>query len=139
VFKNVTVKGQALGNSIQPTVGDVFLSLPRTLAGFLSRDGEAKSRNKTILNKFTGCIKPGEMLLVLGRPGSGVSSFLKLIGNQRGGFEKVDGKVTYGGETAETMGAKFRSETLYNPEADLHYATLKVKDTLKFSHTGKPL
>lgn len=133
VFKNVTVKGQALGNSVQSTVGDVFLSLPRYLGDLLSRDGEAKLRTKTILNKFTGCIQPGEMLLVLGRPGSGVSSFLKLLANQRGGFEKVEGKVTYGGESAELMGEKFRSETLYTPEADLHYSTLKVKDTLKFA------
>jgi ATP-binding cassette subfamily G (WHITE) protein 2 (SNQ2) len=31
------------------------------------------------------------------------------------------------------MGKKYRSEVLYNPEDDLHYATLKVKDTLRFA------
>lgn len=31
------------------------------------------------------------------------------------------------------MSKKYRSEVLYNPEDDLHYATLKVKDTLKFA------
>ncbi|PBP22865.1 hypothetical protein BUE80_DR006226 [Diplocarpon rosae] len=134
IFKNLTVKGQALGDSIQPTVGDVFLGIPRALKGLLGRGGaEASPSTKTILNKFTGCIRPGEMLLVLGRPGAGVSTFLKVMGNQRGGFERVDGKVSYGGESAETMASKFRSEILYNPEADLHYATLKVKDTLQFA------
>ncbi|KAF2680334.1 hypothetical protein K458DRAFT_373583 [Lentithecium fluviatile CBS 122367] len=134
IFKNVTVKGQALGAAIQPTVGDVFLGLSRALLGlFKSGATDVNPPIKTILNKFTGCIRPGEMLLVLGRPGAGVSTFLKVIGNQRDGFEKVDGKVSYGGESAATMAAKFRSEVLYNPEADLHYATLKVKDTLRFA------
>jgi ATP-binding cassette subfamily G (WHITE) protein 2 (SNQ2) len=134
IFKNVTVKGQALGDAIQPTLGDVFLGFPRALRDLLARGAaEASPSTKTILNKFTGCIRPGEMLLVLGRPGSGVSTFLKVIGNQRNGFERVDGKVSYGGESAETMASRFRSEIMYNPEADLHYATLKVKDTLQFA------
>ncbi|KAH4908209.1 hypothetical protein HBI80_056770 [Parastagonospora nodorum] len=134
IFKNVTVKGQVLGDAIQATMGDVFLGIPRALAGIFERGAtEASPSTKTILNKFTGCIKPGEMLLVLGRPGAGVSTFLKVIGNQRNGFERVEGKVTYGGESSETMASGFRSEILYNPEADLHYATLKVKDTLQFA------
>jgi ATP-binding cassette subfamily G (WHITE) protein 2 (SNQ2) len=134
IFKNMTVKGQALGDAIQPTVGDIFLGLPRALRRMRERGAsEASPSTKTILNKFTGCIRPGEMLLVLGRPGAGVSTFLKVIANQRNGFERVDGKVTYGGESAETMASRFRSEILYNPETDLHYATLKVKDTLRFA------
>ncbi|KAF2191656.1 hypothetical protein K469DRAFT_487704, partial [Zopfia rhizophila CBS 207.26] len=134
IFKNLTVKGQSLGATIQPTVGDVLLGLPRVLEGLFKRGATGGNPSiRTILNKFTGCIRPGEMLLVLGRPGAGVSTFLKVIGNQRYGYERVDGKVAYGGEDAETMAAKYRSEVLYNPEVDLQYATLKVKDTLRFA------
>ncbi|XMA19034.1 hypothetical protein WAI453_011825 [Rhynchosporium graminicola] len=134
IFKNLTVKGQSQGNSIQPTMGDVFLGIPRALQSFSQRGAaDASPAMKTILNKFTGCIRPGEMLLVLGRPGAGVSSFLKVIGNQRKGFERVEGRVSYGGEDADVIASRFRSEVLYNPEADLHYATLKVKDTLRFA------
>lgn len=50
------------------------------------------------------------MLLVLGQPGSGCSTFLKVIGNQRAGYESIDGEVTYGGTDAKTMGKKYRSE-----------------------------
>ena len=50
------------------------------------------------------------MLLVLGRPGSGCSTFLKVIGNQRAGYESIDGDVTYGGTDAETMAKMYRSE-----------------------------
>jgi ABC-type multidrug transport system ATPase subunit len=73
------------------------------------------------------------MLLVLGRPGSGCSTFLKAIGNQTYGYESVEGDVRYGGTDSTTMKKKYRSEVLYNPEDDLHYATLTVRDTLLFA------
>ena len=73
------------------------------------------------------------MLLVLGRPGSGCSTFLKVLANQRFGYESIEGDVTYGGTDAKTMAKHYRGEILYNPEDDLHYATLNVKNTLKFA------
>ncbi|KAI9796436.1 MAG: hypothetical protein M1835_004101 [Candelina submexicana] len=136
IFKGLTVKGMGLGAALQPTNGDIFLGLPRLLQG-LFRGGPRKAAShppvRTILNGFTGCIRPGEMLLVLGRPGSGCSTFLKVLGNQRFGYESIDGDVTYGGTDAKTMGEDYRGEVLYNPEDDLHYATLSVKDTLSFA------
>lgn len=56
-----------------------------------------------------------------------------MLGNQRFGYEEISGDVTYGGTNSEEMSKKYRSEVLYNPEDDLHYATLKVKDTLRFA------
>jgi ABC-type multidrug transport system ATPase subunit len=56
-----------------------------------------------------------------------------MLGNQRFGYEEISGDVTYGGTDAKEMAKKYRSEVLYNPEDDLHYATLKVKETLKFA------
>lgn len=136
IFKHLTVKGMGIGAALQPSVGDFFLNPGRFIKNLLSK-GPRKTTSKppvrTILDDFSGCIKPGEMILVLGRPGSGCSTFLKMIGNQRFGFEEITGDVKYGGTDAEEMGKKFRSEVLYNPEDDLHYATLKVKETLKFA------
>ena len=73
------------------------------------------------------------MLLVLGAPGAGCSTFLKVLANQRFGFESIEGDVTYGGTDAKVMGKNYRGEILYNPEDDLHYATLTVKQTLSFA------
>lgn len=50
------------------------------------------------------------MLLVLGRPGSGCSTFLKVLGNQRFGYESVEGDVRYGGTDSETMAKGYRAE-----------------------------
>jgi len=136
VFKNLTVKGMGIGAALQPTVGDVFLGLPRFIKSIATkgiRNAAGKPPVRIILDDFSGCIKPGEMLLVLARPGGGASTFLKMIGNQRFGFEEITGSVKYGGTDSEEMRKKFRSEVLYNPEDDLHYATLKVKDTLSFA------
>ncbi|KAK4983719.1 ATP-binding cassette transporter snq2 [Elasticomyces elasticus] len=136
VFKHLTVKGMGLGAALQPTVGDLFLDFPRFLKNLFTRGPKAaqgKPPVRTIIDDFSGLIRPGEMLLVLGRPGSGCSTFLKVLGNQRFGFESVDGDVTYGGTDAHTMAKKYRSEVLYNPEDDLHYATLSVKNTLTFA------
>ncbi|KAL2012125.1 hypothetical protein VTN00DRAFT_4843 [Thermoascus crustaceus] len=132
VWKNLTVKGLGLGTALQPTNADIFFALPRLIKGILTR-GRKRTPIKTILDDFTGCVRPGEMLLVLGRPGSGCSTFLKIIGNQRAGYKSVEGDVWYGGTDAKTMAHKYRSEVLYNPEDDLHYATLTVHDTLSFA------
>ncbi|KAL9618479.1 MAG: hypothetical protein Q9160_006798 [Pyrenula sp. 1 TL-2023] len=136
VFKNLTVKGMGLGASLQPTNGDIFLNLPRTIRALFTKGAAAafgKPPVRNLLTEFTGSIRPGEMTLVLGRPGSGCSTFLKILGNQRFGFEDVQGEVTYGGTDAKIMAKDFRGEVLYNPEDDLHYATLSVKRTLEFA------
>lgn len=135
VFKNVTVKGMGLGAALQGTLSDPFLVLPRLFKKLAGRGAKITSKPpiRTILDDFTGCVRPGEMLLVLGRPGSGCSTFLKILANQRFGYESVDGDVSYGGTDAKTMGKDYRGEIVYNPEDDLHYATLSVKRTLAFA------
>lgn len=135
VFKNLTVKGLGLGAALQPTLGDIFLNLPRALAALFSKKGKVSHKPpvRTIVNQFTGCVRPGEMLLVLGAPGSGCTTFLKVLANQRFGYESIDGDVTYGGTDAATMGKHYRGEVVYNPEDDLHYATLSVRNTFDFA------
>lgn len=136
VFKNLTVTGMGLGAALQPTFGDVFLGLPRLVRDLIKKGPKGASGKppvKTILNDLSGCVKPGEMCLVLGRPGSGCSSFLKVLGNQRFGYESVDGEIMYGGTDAKTMYKKYRGEVVYNPEDDVHFATLSVKNTLSFA------
>ena len=136
VFKNLTVKGVGLGAALQPTLGDPFMALPRLVKGLFSGSGRGvagKPPTRTLINNFSGSIRPGEMLLVLGRPGAGCSTFLKVVANQRDGYKSVDGEVSYGGTDAKIMARDYRGEVVYNPEEDLHYATLSVKRTLQFA------
>jgi ATP-binding cassette subfamily G (WHITE) protein 2 (SNQ2) len=83
------------------------------------------------------------MLLVLGAPGSGCTSFLRVMANQRGGYTKVEGNVEYGGIDAKTFSKLYRGEAVYNQEGnityhsvnsdDTHFPTLTVHQTLDFA------
>ncbi|KAG1472209.1 hypothetical protein G6F56_001677 [Rhizopus delemar] len=73
------------------------------------------------------------MLLVLGRPGAGCSTFLKIIANMRGSYTDVNGEVSYGGIDAETFARRYRGQVCYNEEEDQHYPTLTTQQTLQFA------
>lgn len=50
------------------------------------KEGRHKPSLRTIVDGSSGCVKPGEMLLVLGRPGSGCTTLLKMLANKRKGY-----------------------------------------------------
>lgn len=56
------------------------------------------------------------MCLVLGCPGSGCSTFLKAISNQREGYANVSGRVLYAGIEAEEMAKNYKGEVVFNQE-----------------------
>lgn len=59
---------------------------------------------------------PGEMCLILGRPGSGCTTFLKAITGYDEGFVKVDGEIRFGDidMAMETMKKTERAEVDFN-------------------------
>lgn len=56
------------------------------------------------------------MILVLGCPGSGCTTFLKAIANQRDDYSSVRGDVWYGGIDAVEMEKTYKDETVYNQD-----------------------
>ena len=56
------------------------------------------------------------MCLVLGAPGSGCSTFLKTIANERGEYARVSGNVLYAGIDANEMAKMYKGEVVYNEE-----------------------
>ncbi|KAI0673639.1 ABC-2 type transporter-domain-containing protein [Trametes maxima] len=87
----------------------------------------------TILHPSSGLLKPGEMCLVLGCPGSGCTTFLKAIANQRKEYARITGDIRYAGIDAHEMDKYFKGEVVYNEEDDRHIATLTVAQTLNFA------
>ncbi|CEP18981.1 hypothetical protein [Parasitella parasitica] len=96
-----------------------------------------KGTDFTILHDNNGFCKSGEMLLVLGRPGSGCSTLLRVLANMRTSYTNVKGDVTYGGIDAHDFGKHFKGEVCYNEEEDLHYPTLTTEQTLRFALKNK--
>lgn len=143
VFKNLTVKGagstigsaKTLPDAILGTFGPDFYRLVTRFVPVLNFNKNQQLR--TLCNDFTGIVRDGEMMLVLGRPGSGCTTFLKAVANQRGGYASVTGDVSYGGISAKEQLAHYRGEVNYNPEDDQHFPTLNVWQTLKFSLLNK--
>jgi ABC-type multidrug transport system ATPase subunit len=66
--------------------------------------------------RCSGLAKPGEMILVLGCPGSGCTTFLKAIANERSEYSSVTGEVCYVGIDFVEMGETYKGETVYNPD-----------------------
>lgn len=106
-----------------------FIWAPSVLARLVGIKAFSSGKRK-LLQSFNGSIRPGEMCLVVGRPGSGCSTFLKTIANQRSGFMGVNGDVKYGGLEASLFKKRYRGEIAYCEEDDMHHPTLTVEQTL---------
>jgi len=76
-------------------------------------------------------------MMVLGKPGSGCSTFLRAITNQRGGFADVQGTVHYGGIPSDAALKHYRAEIVYSEEDDVHFPLLTVSQTLCFALLNK--
>ncbi|KAI1420802.1 ABC-2 type transporter-domain-containing protein [Xylaria sp. FL1777] len=142
VYRNLTVKGIGSSASFVRTVPDAVIGtfgpdLYRNITKYFPSLRVSKPPTRTLIHDFTGCVRDGEMMLVLGRPGAGCSTFLKAITNNRESFAAVEGDVSYGGIPAKRQKKMYRGEVNYNPEDDIHHATLNVWQTLTFALLNK--
>lgn len=143
VFKNLTVKGVQTGASFVRTLPEAVMGtfgpdLYKIICRFIPQLWLGKKPPvRDLVHDFTGTVREGEMMLVLGRPGAGCSSFLKAIANDRASFAAVEGDVSYGGLSAKEQDKHYRGEVNYNQEDDLHFPNLTVWQTLKFSLINK--
>ncbi|PLB53830.1 pleiotropic drug resistance protein, ABC superfamily [Aspergillus steynii IBT 23096] len=96
------------------------------------KEGRNKPPLRKILDNSHGCVKPGEMLLVLGRPGSGCTTLLKMLSNRTRGYNSVNGDVRYGSLTAKQAG-DYRGQIVMNTEEELFFPTLTVGQTMDFA------
>ena len=71
--------------------------------------------------------------VVLGSPGSGCSTFLKTLTNQRAEYHLVEGDVHYDSFTPEYVAKHYRGDVVYSSEDDIHFPTLTVDETLRFA------
>ncbi|KAG0159686.1 hypothetical protein PDIDSM_7209 [Penicillium digitatum] len=114
----VTAPDAALGSTLWSEVD------PRQVGALLKRGNRPK---RTILKDVAGQVRPGEMLLVLGRPGSGCTSLLRVLSNDRDSFDEVTGETNYGSMDYEAAKCFH----------DVHFPTLTVNRTMKFALRNK--
>eukprot|EP00026_Physarum_polycephalum_P000540 Phypoly_transcript_00541.p1 GENE.Phypoly_transcript_00541~~Phypoly_transcript_00541.p1 ORF type:complete len:1444 (+),score=259.70 Phypoly_transcript_00541:181-4512(+) len=129
VFKNLNVVGEGADASSIPNLLSPFVTVWEYANPLNWFRKVSKGTDFDILHNLTGFCKHGEMLLVLGRPGSGCSSFLRVMANQRDTYKAVTGDVNYGGISAKKF-ERYMGESIYTAEEDVHFPTLTVRQTL---------
>ncbi|CAO3589784.1 unnamed protein product [Absidia cylindrospora] len=131
-WKNLVVQGLGADAKVIPTNYTWLASAVQ-----FWKWGKHEGHDFTILKGNDGFCKDGEMLLVLGRPGAGCTTLLRILANMRKSYTNVEGEVSYGGIEAQEFSKFFRGEVCYNEEEDLHYPTLTTKQTLTFALKNK--
>ena len=81
-FSNLNVYGFGFDTDYQKSVGNVWLEA----LGLVRKIMGQRERKIEILQNLEGLVEAGEMLVVLGPPGAGCSTFLKTLTGQTHGF-----------------------------------------------------
>ncbi|WWC87080.1 uncharacterized protein L201_001966 [Kwoniella dendrophila CBS 6074] len=129
-FKNLAVHGFGSDADYQKTVANIPLAGLGAIRDLIGN----RKRKVQILNSMDGYLETGEMLVVLGPPGSGCTTMLKTIaGEMNGIFLDEASQLNYRGITPKQMHKQFRGEAIYTAEVDVHFPKLTVGDTLAFA------
>ncbi|CAH2351740.1 protein Snq2p [[Candida] railenensis] len=130
-FSNIEVTGVDESFSVAVTALDM---LKGPIGAFQAARAKKRTPDRIILKDISGYAKPGDMVLVLGRPGAGCSSLLKTLGGTDIDlFKSVSGDIRYDGLTQAEMLKNFKPEIIYIPELDEHMPHLTVEQTLTFA------
>lgn len=131
-YRNLSAYGYGTDADFQDTVYNIGLKalqfVKRASTGFKS------GTHVDILRPMDGVAKPGELTVVLGRPGAGCSTFLKTVAAQTYGFhvdEKAD--LNYSGLSVKDVETTFRGDVVYCAESETHFPHLTVGDTLLYA------
>lgn len=134
-FQHMNVYGFGAGTDFQKDVANVWIDVADSVRSLF---GGSRKRKIDILREFDGIVNPGEMLVVLGPPGSGCSTFLKTISGEMNGIYVEDKTYfNYQGVDAQEMHRQHRGECIYTAEVDVHFPMLTVGDTLTFAANAR--
>lgn len=135
VFKNLNVSGSGAAMQLQ---GEILSSLLAPFRPSSYRKLLHPEPRRQILHDFDGVLRSGEMLMVLGRPGSGCSTFQKTICGELHGLDlHPDSILHYNGIPMKKMHQEFKGECVYNQEVDKHFPHLTVGQTLEFAASAR--
>ncbi|KAL3473350.1 ABC-2 type transporter-domain-containing protein [Aspergillus californicus] len=136
-FRNLSAFGYGTAADYQMDVANTWLKAYGWARGILGYGDRVRI---DILREFEGFVRTGEMLVVLGRPGSGCSTFLKTIAGETHGLWLDDGvDIQYQGISWDEMHSRFRGEVIYQAETEIHFPQLTAGETLLFAaHARAP-
>ncbi|RLV89830.1 Multidrug resistance protein CDR1 [Spathaspora sp. JA1] len=131
-FRNLRAYGIANDVDYRSTVANAYFKYVNDLFRDLKPQNESDYFD--ILKPMCGLLKPGELTVVLGRPGAGCSTLLKTIASNTYGFHvDKNSLISYDGLTPREIQNHFRGDVIYSAETDVHFPHLLVGDTLEFA------
>lgn len=132
-WKGLRAVGQSADSDYQATFANV--AWKRIMKALRKYDTAYKKATEfDILKPMDGMARPGELTVVLGRPGAGCSTFLKTIAAQTYGFDVApESVISYDGLTPQDIARHFRGDVVYCAETENHFPHLTVGDTLEFT------
>lgn len=108
-FRNLSTYGFGTATNFQKSIGNVFLKV----ASIFRKLHQGRQQRIDTLHDLEGVVHSGEMLCVLGPPGSGCSTFLCTIAGDTHGFHVSDNALlNYQGIRPEEMATAFRGEAI---------------------------
>src|SRR5271154_34083 len=113
IWRDLLVRGAGAGVTYQQTVGEI---LRGPVTGIQRLMLKAKPPERVILHNIEGLVREGEMLLVLGRPGSGCSTLLKSLCGLTDEYLGWQGEVKYNGVDVDIVKTRFRGDVVYTSE-----------------------
>jgi len=94
-----SIKSKQKLKKIQAAKAEIATTEEKDRSNNTTQGESLKKGERYLLHDFNGVVKAGEMLLVIGRPGSGCTTFLKTLAGQTHGFAGIDGEVFYADRT----------------------------------------
>ncbi|KAK9847754.1 hypothetical protein MYU51_018257 [Penicillium brevicompactum] len=131
VMNNVTVEGSGTGALPAPSMVTEAKSAFGLLEPITNRLHRPSTR--PILRDFSAAIQPGEMILVIGKPGSGCTTFLKTLAGMWDEYHDVQGSLAVGGQPMKSVIENNPQDIVFCGESDDHFPTLTVFETLRFA------
>ncbi|KAG7399958.1 hypothetical protein PHYBOEH_007478 [Phytophthora boehmeriae] len=130
ISADIVVKDESAIETELPTLTNEMMKTIRRITA------TKRTVKKQILKQMSGVFKPGTITLVLGQPGSGKSSLMKLLSGRFPDAKNVTitGEVAYNGTPAKELRKQMPQFVSYVPQRDKHNPELTVKETLEFAH-----
>ncbi|KAF4624221.1 hypothetical protein G7Y89_g13953 [Cudoniella acicularis] len=137
-FRDLNCYGFMSSDKYQSTLVTWILAVSRPLLRLISGRRSWPQRVE-ILHGINGLVRPGETLLVLGRPGSGCSTLLKTLAGDNYGFHVDDNGINYQGTSYRAMQRKHKGECIYIAEMDVNFPELTVDQTIAFAASTRAI
>jgi ABC-type multidrug transport system ATPase subunit/ABC-type multidrug transport system permease subunit len=131
ISADVTVTREVTAESELPTLYNV---VARALANL--NPIKKKVVRKEVIKNISGVLKPGTITLLLGQPGSGKTSLMRILSGQFPVKSNitVEGEMLYNGLLQKEIAKRLPQFVAYVTQYDRHFHTLTVRETLEFAY-----